>query len=424
MLKPALRFLLLLLLALPLLLASRLPGTHQLLLGTSPWLVCAITLMLSLGFKQSKIFLMSLHLAAVAALLHMMSAPDSDSPATFITLILLGLTWPLLHTGILLMSTRRTLSRTGLMRIISILAAYACLALLWAYAPMLLVRLLPELPRTFIEQLLPGLSISPAVFWWQASWLAAGTALARILRCNNIGVAGILGFSMLLMQVDTGTALHIHLYHLLGQLLLLATVIRRGYDMAFVDTLTGIPGRRALEHYLLSPGKGYSIAMLDIDHFKQCNDRYGHDMGDQVLRMVASQLKHVGAGGRLFRYGGEEFTIVFRHSAEDMLLDALENIRERIASYPMRIRSANRPDCDETGRARRNHDAEEQGIRVTISIGFCTQRNDETTETVIRQADQALYAAKRAGRNCIRTARQSSRHKKGRSRTDFARHQG
>lgn len=81
--------------------------------------------------------------------------------------------------------------------------------------------------------------------------------------------------------------------------------------MAYQDELTSLPGRRALKEYLLKLGSEYTIAMFDIDHFKKFNDTHGHDVGDQVLRMVASKLATVSGRGKSFRYGGEEFTLVF-----------------------------------------------------------------------------------------------------------------
>ncbi len=423
--KPALHLLPLLLLPLPLLFASvavDLPPAHRLFLDTLPWLVGLVVILLSLGFKQSRTLLVALHLAAFSGLLHLAGTAAPENPAGFILYILLGLTWPLLQGWIILMPERRTLSRIGLVRIAGVLGIYMSLALVWQYQPMSLTRLLPVLPSPFIEQLAAQLSISPAVFWWQLAGLLimAGFSLWQARQDRLINLT--LNLCVLLSLIDTTSPVQSHLYHLFGQLVLLTAVIRNGYDMAFVDTLTGIPGRRALEYYLISPGRGYSIAMLDIDHFKQFNDRYGHDIGDQVLRMVASQLRYVGAGGRLFRYGGEEFTIVFRHGARDIVLAELEKVRERVAQYPMRIRSANRPVNNETGRSLRSRASADQTVSVTLSIGFSTQNNNETTEAVIKQADQALYAAKRAGRNCIRCAQQPVQKRKRRSRTDFARH--
>ena len=88
------------------------------------------------------------------------------------------------------------------------------------------------------------------------------------------------------------------------------SMIFEAHHIAYTDELTGILGRRALMEHFLGLGKKYTVAMVDIDHFKNFNDTYGHDVGDEVLRRVARVLDGV-KDGRAFRYGGEEFTLVF-----------------------------------------------------------------------------------------------------------------
>src|SRR4029077_7824091 len=82
------------------------------------------------------------------------------------------------------------------------------------------------------------------------------------------------------------------------------------YCCAFVDALTGLPNRRALDEALARLSGDYALAMVDVDHFKQFNDTHGHDAGDRVLRSVAQQLRAT-RGGQAFRYGGEEFCLLF-----------------------------------------------------------------------------------------------------------------
>ena len=92
-------------------------------------------------------------------------------------------------------------------------------------------------------------------------------------------------------------------------LILAASLIETSYVLAYHDELTGIRGRRAFNESLLSLDQQYAIAIVDIDHFKKFNDTYGHDVGDQVLCMVAKRLSEVGGDGQAFRCGGEEFAI-------------------------------------------------------------------------------------------------------------------
>lgn len=176
--------------------------------------------------------------------------------------------------------------------------------------------------------------------------------------------------------------------------------------IAYRDDLTGLPGRRALNLYLSAPGRRYTIAMLDVDHFKKFNDTYGHDVGDEVLRMVASQLQRVGGGGKVFRYGGEEFTIVFR--GRDMA-DArahLDAVRQRIGDYELVVRNPSRPRRKPSvGQKQRGHKKDNITTNVTISIGLASRGSEQKRpEEVMKAADQALYRAKKAGRNGIMPA--------------------
>ena len=115
------------------------------------------------------------------------------------------------------------------------------------------------------------------------------------------------------------------------------------HDLAFRDALTGLPGRRALEEAFRRIGRPYVLAMVDVDHFKRFNDTYGHDAGDEALRMVGAELSRVEMGGRAFRYGGEEFTILFAGKTLEEVEDAIESVRERIAKRPFAIRNQDRP---------------------------------------------------------------------------------
>jgi len=192
-------------------------------------------------------------------------------------------------------------------------------------------------------------------------------------------------------------------YLLAAALILTIGLLQDSYRMAFRDELTGLPSRRALGERMLGLGRRYAIAMVDVDHFKRFNDTYGHDVGDQVLRMVAARMREVGGGGRPYRYGGEEFAIVFPRQSLDEVLPHLEALRMRIAEYKMAIRAPDRPKRKRTGKRRRARAGKApRDVSVTVSIGIAqhTERLD-TPERVMRSADKALYRAKRAGRNRV-----------------------
>merc|ERR1712000_115881 len=124
----------------------------------------------------------------------------------------------------------------------------------------------------------------------------------------------------------------------LSLLLLLATLLITNHQLAFIDELTSLPGRRAPMNDLKHRHGHYLLVMADIDHFKQFNDTHGHDTGDDVLRLVASQLGKTTGGGRAYRYGGEEFTLVFPSMDAIDCRPFIEATRERIAAYPLVIR--------------------------------------------------------------------------------------
>ncbi|MBH3410916.1 sensor domain-containing diguanylate cyclase [Pseudomonas putida] len=192
-------------------------------------------------------------------------------------------------------------------------------------------------------------------------------------------------------------------------LMIAAAVSHEAYQMAFRDELTGLPGRRALNERMQRLGRNYVIAMTDVDHFKKFNDTHGHDVGDQVLRLVASRLSKVTGGGRAYRYGGEEFALVFAGKTAEECVPHVEAVREMIANYTMHLRDQNsRPQDDSTGRQRRSGSAGGT-VSVTISIGVAERLVDHRNpEEVLKSAAQALYSAKGAGRNCVMVYGQQS----------------
>jgi GGDEF domain-containing protein len=192
-------------------------------------------------------------------------------------------------------------------------------------------------------------------------------------------------------------------------LMIAAAVAHEAYQMAFRDELTGLPGRRALNERMQRLGRNYVLAMSDVDHFKKFNDTHGHDVGDQVLRLVASKLSKIGGGGKAYRYGGEEFALVFAGKTLDECLPHLEVIREAIATYNIHLRNQDsRPQDDNQGRQRRAG-ASASSVSVTVSIGVAERVEQRAPEQVLKSADQALYSAKGAGRNCVMAFGQNRR---------------
>jgi len=188
---------------------------------------------------------------------------------------------------------------------------------------------------------------------------------------------------------------------------LVVALIETAHALAFRDALTGLPSRRALDDALHRLDGPFAIAMIDVDHFKSVNDTHGHDVGDQVLRMVAAQLDEVGAAGRAFRYGGEEFAILFSgHDPADVVA-ALEAVRAAVGASRFTLRGADRP-RRRPKQPRRRPGAAQLG--VTISIGVAERAaGDADAAPVIARADAALYRAKKAGRNRLEGGRSGRR---------------
>ena len=185
-------------------------------------------------------------------------------------------------------------------------------------------------------------------------------------------------------------------------IVMIVALVHESHQLAFRDQLTGLPGRRALDERLRSLGERYAIGMVDVDHFKQFNDTHGHDVGDQVLRLVGGRLGQVEGGGVAYRYGGEEFSVLFPDADIAEAQAALEAIRASIESYKMAVRGADRPKLAEEGAKRRGAAAADQVLSVTVSIGVAApSERARAPREVIMAADEALYRAKKAGRNRV-----------------------
>ena len=229
-------------------------------------------------------------------------------------------------------------------------------------------------------------------------------------------------------------------------LILISSIIENSYLLAYHDELTTLPARRAFNDALFHLEEPYTVAVVDIDHFKKFNDTYGHETGDQVLRMVAGKLAGITGGGRAYRVGGEEFSILFPGKTAKDAMPHLELLRSVIEVSTFRVRAARSAAAlrkgagsyvreaspgsgqDFRGQDRRSSERRTQArraaaprrttrparpsdetpsaeISVTVSIGVAEPRaRIRAVEDVIQAADQALYRAKQSGRNRVEFA--------------------
>ncbi len=220
----------------------------------------------------------------------------------------------------------------------------------------------------------------------------------------QVGNAGALAAFYLAMEWGAAPGAHAAFMAAAG-VVLLAALLHESHRLAFRDQLTGLPSRRALEERLRSLPASYVIAMADVDHFKPFNDQHGHDIGDQVLKLVAGRLAEVGGGGTAYRYGGEEFCVIFPGQSLKEAERHLQAVRKAIEGYRMAVRREDRPKKAKEGEKLRGV-GEESGptkvLSVTVSIGFAAPADEQATPVkVLKAADEALYRAKQAGRNRV-----------------------
>ncbi len=159
--------------------------------------------------------------------------------------------------------------------------------------------------------------------------------------------------------------------------------------LSLTDALTGLGNRRDFDRFLpyaiaktRTSNSAFSLALLDIDHFKKVNDTYGHDVGDLVLKHVADLASHrIRASDRLFRWGGEEFSLIMRETTFEEATICTERIRAAIEKTPFL------------------HG--DESIFITISIGFYSSTKSVDTRQALEVADKSLYEAKSGGRNRV-----------------------
>jgi two-component system cell cycle response regulator len=163
-------------------------------------------------------------------------------------------------------------------------------------------------------------------------------------------------------------------------------------ELAITDQLTSLYNRRFVGSQLgplvqraQCGGEPVSVMTIDIDHFKQCNDSYGHDVGDAVLREFAARLaSNVRPSDFACRMGGEEFIVIMPRTSGDIACLAAERLRRLVCATPFAAAGLPQP------------------LDITVSIGVaCSAGAEDSAETLLKRADEALYEAKRAGRNLV-----------------------
>ena len=352
---------------------EKIPPVWLALLEWLPYIFSSVVVLLAWHFNKGLILLVSLLL--MLPLFPFSSLGNQNSLSIFLLVTSLNLAL------VSQLQERGFLNRFAFNRIIFVgmqLLWCAALAQQWVHLPGISLYLIDMYRFSFALLVSALIFLSSLLFlaskWWLKSDTFSGAILVSLLLLCLMNFLVLTDKQLALLH--TGVFLIWCIYLLIDS-----------HKMAYVDELTQLPGRRALNERLLGLSKRYVIAMLDVDHFKKFNDTYGHDMGDLVLKRVAANMDKVHSGGRAFRYGGEEFAIVFANRKKEDILAALEAVRESIASEKVEVYDSKKEAY--------------KAVSVTISIGAALSNSDRHAQDVIKQADQLLYKAKKKGRNCV-----------------------
>ncbi len=364
-----------------------------------PFVVFIVGAILCLRFHQVRIF-MALLLLAIAdrSLALSWTGEAARTDAGLFTFLAVSTLLPLNMAALAYLPERDILSPEGIKRMSVIIIQVIVVFLLRDHVPGTLLGFIGATHGSDGALAWTALGI-PALIAFLAALVALVIRLSMKPDAINRGFFWAVVAIFLAMNSDFNEFTATFYFATTGLILTIA-VIESSYSMAYQDGLTGLPSRRALNQAMMRLGGTFTIAMVDVDHFKKFNDEHGHDVGDQVLRKVARELTQVTGGGKAFRYGGEEFAVLYPRKRKNQVYPHLERLRMRIANSNFTLRSTNRPP------RKPKHPVPPENpkrLSITVSIG-AAQREDhyDKPEDVIRRADEALYTAKEAGRNRVK----------------------
>lgn len=363
-----------------------------------PYVFCGLGMVLSVIFNRSRVFFALLLLLLVQSTLQFI-VPRFPSTRIHHTIIYaITLLLPLNLLILAWLKDRGIISPVGRRRLIILAVQIGAVALLcWPR----MARIAAWLSWTFVSRRFSDWSRMPQlslVAFLLATTLLVITLVRRYRGLDNSLLWTVIASFLAFRLGETNG--YAAAYFAAAGMSLVVAVLESSYNMAYLDELTQLPSRRAFNQAALKLGDSYAIGMIDIDHFKKFNDTYGHEAGDQALRMVASRLAHVTGGGKAYRYGGEEFVVLFPGKQVDEAFMYLDRMRRFIEQSPFMVRGQDRRHRRKRWRKNKTQ------INVTVSIGLAETNGDRLTPAeVLRFADKALYKAKDKGRNCTVVAR-------------------
>ncbi len=381
--------------ALALVLGFGSPELKETVATAYPWVVFAAALFMGVFFHRSRVVVGVLALSVTAGVAS--TGAGGVTALHFLgglTALLLGLSSLLRDCGVF--------STAGLLQLGAVLVPGFFGGLFLAVAPQDMAVFLAAMPFPGALSLWSGL---PQPVFLTLALALPGSLGVALFRGGAVDRG--LFWTLLLLALALSfshDAAAVAIFLMGGGLTLGLSVVETSHAMAYRDDLTGLPARRALTRDMEGLGGTYSVAMVDVDHFKRFNDRHGHDVGDQVLRMVAGRLAQAPGGGRAFRYGGEEFTLIFPGKTRQEVVPLLDVVREDVANSTFTLRSWRRPRKKPVnpGAWKSPGAGQPRGLSVTVSIGVADSTGkDPSPEAVLKRADEALYRAKKGGRNRV-----------------------
>jgi len=376
-----------------------------------PYLFFCLSAPLGLKLNQSRIFIASL---AFALCYHLLIYPESLRPiglSVFDLKLILAFAFPIFSVITFTMNESRLMSVSGFLRCV------------FAFSPFVLVYSIHYYKLCFFGKILGWNKISgwligfyPGISVWTVPDLALLLAFAAVVFLIVFRDKSIRNFNQAFLWILIpayycfGSSLKSHAliitsidFSAIG-LIFLYSIFRLYWNKVYIDELTEIPNRRALNENIRNLRGTYTIGMIDIDHFKNFNDNYGHDAGDDALRFVAKHLESE-RRFRIFRYGGEEFCLIFEGRDPDIAEVIADKMRETLSKkiFYLRVAKAIREHTSKKDRGKVSRIPRRLKVTVSIGLASCNKKNRKSPEQVIAEADRALYAAKKRGRNQVVT---------------------
>lgn len=358
----------------------------------SPYIILGIGVILSIRFNKSRVFFVILYLLTCQMFLTNYSSFLIDK-SIFFTLLypIIGILLPINLIIFSQLKESGIFSIWGKTKFVFMALQLYCVFMIIMSKSQFTKDMLNTSLNFFKITKYPMPGISLFVFYSGILFLI----IKILIKRNYFDISILLVLtSILAALLSVKSQISVSLFFSAAGLILTLGIIEVSHSMAYLDELTGIPSRRALREDLLKLGTKYTIAMVDIDFFKKFNDTYGHEVGDEVLKIVASNLDRVNGGGKAYRYGGEEFTIIFPGKSTAEVIPCLEQLREAVSKSGYRQSSK--------GNTSTTRSSTSKQIFVNISIGVAEKNTTYKIPTdVIGAADKALYRAKKKGRNCV-----------------------